>query len=81
MCHGIEPAAAARAAGGGAELVAALGQVAAVVIEQLGGEGSGADPGGVGLGDAQHVVQVERARRRSRWRCPPAVVLELVTKG
>ena len=47
--HGVEPAAAARAAGDGAELVAALAQALADLVEQLGRERPGADAGGVGL--------------------------------
>src|SRR5690606_30488164 len=31
------------------------------VTEQLGGKGAGADPGGIGLGDPQHIVQIEGA--------------------
>src|SRR5690606_18292843 len=59
--HRIEPAAATRTSGGGAELVAAGSQALADVIEQLGGERTGADTGGVGLGDTQHVIQIQRA--------------------
>ena len=46
--HGVEPAAAALAPGHGAELVAALAQLFADGVVQLGGEGAFADAGGVG---------------------------------
>src|SRR5690554_2603003 len=59
--HRIEPAAATRTSGGGAELVTAGSQALADIVEQLGGESTGADTGGVGLGDTQHVIQVQRA--------------------
>ena len=52
--HGVEPAAAARAAGDGAELVAALAEPLADLVVQLGRERPGADARGVGLGDAEH---------------------------
>ena len=62
---GIEPAAAARAARGRAELMAALGQMLADIIEQLGRKRPGADARGVGLGDAQHVMQRVRTDTRA----------------
>src|SRR5699024_10084238 len=46
--------------GGGAELAAALGQILAQLVEQLGRERTSADAGGVSLGNTQHVVQVAR---------------------
>src|SRR5690606_35109348 len=52
----VHPAAAARAAGGGAVFLAAIAQALAVVVEQFGRERTTADAGGVGLGDAEHVV-------------------------
>ena len=59
--RGVEPAAAARAAGDGAALLAHGGQVVAhgarLVHRQLGRERPAADARGVGLGDAQDVVQ------------------------
>src|SRR5690606_20171873 len=59
--HGVEPAAATGTAGGGTELVAFLRQVGAHFVEQLGRERAGTDAGGVGLGDAEDVVQEQRA--------------------
>ena len=50
--HGVEPAAAPRPAGGGAELVAVLPQLLAELVEQLGRKRPAADARGVGLGDA-----------------------------
>src|SRR5690606_31586254 len=57
--YGIEPAATAGATGSRTELVATLGQTLTDVIEQLSGERTRTYPGGVGLGDAQHVIQVQ----------------------
>src|SRR5690606_3030335 len=57
----VHPAAAARAAGGGAVLGAAVADALADLVVQLGRERAAADAGGVGLGDAQHVVDVLRA--------------------
>src|SRR5690606_18767142 len=54
----VHPAAAARAAGGGAVLGAAVADALADLVVQLGRERAAADAGGVGLGDAQHVVDV-----------------------
>ena len=51
---GVEPAAAPPPPGGDTELAAGLGQVFAVLVEQLGGERTRAHPGGVGLEDSQH---------------------------
>src|SRR5581483_8833380 len=58
---GVEPAAAARAAGDGAVFVALVADGLADVVVQLGRERAGADAGGVGLDDAQHVVELARA--------------------
>ena len=57
--------------GGGAEFLAALAQPLADVVGELGRERPAADARAVGLGDAQHVVQVHRpdagaGRRRAR---------------
>src|SRR5690606_37063906 len=52
----VDPAAAARAAGGGAVFLAAVAQALAVFVVELGRERAAADAGGVGLADAQHVV-------------------------
>src|SRR3546814_7802480 len=57
---GIEPAAAARPARHHAELAAALAEKPADVVELLARERPGADPRGIGLGDAEHVT--DRAR-------------------
>ena len=59
--RGVEPAAAPRAAGDRAELVAALRKPRADVVGELGGEGPGADARRIGLDDAQHVVELLRA--------------------
>ena len=53
---GVVPAAAPRASGGGAVLGADLAQVLAGVVAQLGGERALADARGVGLHDADHLV-------------------------
>src|SRR5690606_17160276 len=52
----IDPAAAAGAAGGGAVFLAAVADALADLVVQLGRERASADAGGVGLGDAEHVV-------------------------
>ena len=52
--HGVKPAAAPRATGRHADLPAGLAQVGAVLVEQLGRERTGSDPGGVSLQDAEH---------------------------
>ena len=57
---GVEPAAAARPTGHRAELLAALAQEPARLVLELGGERPLAHARGVGLGDAEHVV--DRAR-------------------
>ena len=73
--HGVEPAAAARPAGDGAELVAALAQPLADRVDELGRERAGADARRVGLGDAEHEADAVGAdagpggrRRRHRVR-------------
>ena len=53
---GVEPAAAARAAGGGAVLAAEVANALADVVVQLGGKRPAADARAVGLGDADHLV-------------------------
>ena len=55
---GVEPARPAAAARVGAVLVAAVDERVADLVEQLGGERPGPDPGDVGLGDADHPVDV-----------------------
>src|SRR5690606_13247377 len=57
----VHPAAAARTAGGGAVLGTAVADALADLVVQLGRERAAADAGGVGLGDAQHVIDVLRA--------------------
>src|SRR5262249_31429444 len=61
---GIEPAAAARSPRDRAELLAPLAEELAGLILELGRERSFPYPRGVGLGDAQHVV--DRARPEPR---------------
>src|SRR4030042_5795439 len=51
--HRVEPARAARPAGGSAELVASLPQVLAAAVDELGGERAAPDAGRVRLEDAQ----------------------------
>ena len=79
--HGIEPAAAALAAGDGAELVAALAEALADLVVELGRERAGADAGRVGLDDAEH----EAGRATGPMPLPepvvPATVLDEVTNG
>src|SRR3546814_6638147 len=62
--HCVEPAAAALAAGDGAELVTAFAQPLANRVVQFGGEGAGADAGRIGLGDAQHEADRGGAKAR-----------------
>ena len=50
--HRVEPAAAARTPGVGAEFVAALADQPAGFVVEFGGKRPAADPGRVGLGDA-----------------------------
>ncbi len=44
----------------------AFGQACTDIIEQLGGERTGAHTGGIGLGDTEDVVQVQRTETRTR---------------
>src|SRR4029077_13039898 len=62
---GVEPAAAALAAGDGAELVSDAREMLAVLVEQLGGEWSRAHARGVGLHDSEHVVEGTRTDARA----------------
>jgi hypothetical protein len=57
----VHPAAAPRTTRGGAEFLAALADAFANVVVQFGRERSAADARGVGLGDAEHVVDRIRA--------------------
>ena len=59
--HEIEPAAPTGTTGDRAELLANPSERLAVVVEELGHEGAGADPGGVGLGDPDDTIDVARA--------------------
>ena len=52
--HRVEPAAAALAPGHRAELAAALAEPLADLVLELGRERAGADPGRIGLDDAEH---------------------------
>ena len=52
----VHPAAAARTAGGGAVFLAAVADALADFVVELGRERAAADARGVGLGDAEHVV-------------------------
>ena len=63
---GVEPAAAARPPGGGAELLAALASCSPRRPTSSVGNGPVAHARGVGLGDAEHVVEVLRADARPR---------------
>ena len=70
----IEPAAAPPPPGNGAEFVADAGQILARVIEQFGRKGTRTDTRGVGLDDAQHLMQPPRSntgtgRRAARGGC------------
>ena len=60
-CHEIEIPTAALAAGRGAELVAAIAKPLASVVEELRGEGSGADASGISLGNPPHLIDVRWA--------------------
>src|SRR5215475_6702777 len=62
---GVEPAGAPRAARGHAVLAAGLAQVLALLVEEFGGEGAGADPRGVCLDEADHLGDPGRADARA----------------
>ena len=79
--HRVEPAAAALAAGDGAELVAALAEALADLVVELGRERALADAGGVGLDDAEHEVDRARAHAGAGRRHARRRVLEEVTYG
>ena len=59
--HGVEPAAAALAPGVDAEFLAAAADLLADLVVQLGRERALADPGRVGLADAEHIADRARA--------------------
>src|SRR5690606_3574448 len=56
----IEPAAAPGAPGHAPELLASLAERAADLVVLLGRERAGSDPGGIGLGNAEHVADRSR---------------------
>ncbi|RMN95057.1 hypothetical protein ALQ50_05526 [Pseudomonas coronafaciens pv. coronafaciens] len=62
---GIEPATTTCATGGGAELVATLGQKRTNVVEQLGRKRPRTHTRGVSLGDTQNVIQIHRTETRT----------------
>src|ERR1700722_1930778 len=57
QCHRIEPAAAPPTARDRAELMPNAREMLAVIVEQLGWKRPGTDPRGVGLDDAEHVIE------------------------
>ncbi len=59
---GVEPAAATLATGGCADFLALREQRFADGVEQFGREGTAADACRIGLRDAQHVVEIQRAK-------------------
>src|SRR5580700_6387254 len=61
----VEPAAAAAPSGHRAEFVADAREMLAVLIEQLGWKGSGANPRGVGLDETEHAVEHPRTQARA----------------
>lgn len=61
----VEPATAAATSGGHAEFAAGTLQLVAVLIELFGGEGAGADAGGVGLDDADDVGDASGVQRQT----------------
>src|SRR5690625_3600316 len=64
--HEVEPAAAARPAGGGAELMPYLLQTPSVFVFELGREGTVADAGTVGFDDADHTLDCGRWNTEAR---------------
>ena len=65
QCGDVDPAAAARTACGGAELVAFVAQNVAVVVEQFCGEGTATHTSAVGFGDAEHLVNLRGSHAQS----------------
>ena len=63
-CGGVEPTAAAGAAGYRTKFMPALSQTGAHFVKKLGGKRAGADTGGVGFHNAQHIIK--RLRRHAR---------------
>src|SRR5690606_30678747 len=64
----VDPAAAARAPGGGAVFLAAVADALPGLVMQLGRERAAANARGVGLADAEHVVDPVRAHAGTRQR-------------
>src|SRR5690606_21627284 len=58
--HRVEPAAAPGPPGHDPALLASLAERAADLVVLLGRERAGSDPGGIGLGDAEHVTDRSR---------------------
>ena len=77
---GIKPAASSLATGRGAELVADRSEVVADLVLEFGGHGAVADPGDVGLGDANDLVHVTGVDAGAMGGVPTEVTEE-VTKG
>src|SRR6185369_987679 len=63
--HRVEPPAATPPAGDRAELMTHARQVFTVLIEELRGKGTRADPRGIGLDDAKHGVEGARTQPRA----------------
>ena len=79
--HRVEPAAAALAPGHGAEFVAALAEPLADRIVELGRERPRADPGGIGLDDAEHETRGAEGPSPVPEAAVPATVFDEVTNG
>ena len=78
---GVEPAAAARAAGGGAELLAALADLVFEGAADLRGQRAGAHARGVGLGDAEDAVDARGRDAEAGGGSARAAADDEVTKG
>ncbi len=78
--HGIEPAATTRTPGNGPVFVAPVADVLAGGVVLLGGERAAADPGGVGLDNADYLGDVS-ARHPGPGDTPTPELLLLVTNG
>ena len=76
--HKIEPAAAARASGDGAKLIAARAHFVRVEVGHLGGKRTAADARGVGLGDADDAGEARRGHTEP-VQAPPDVAFDEVT--
>ena len=69
------------APGGGAELAAALADLVAELVVELGRERAGADARGVGLGDAPDLVDVAAGPTPAPTQAAPATGFDEVTNG